>query len=145
MLLCGYMAYWLMKTNPEVFNWDRLVENGKTRWDGVRNYQARNNLKEMKPGDLAFMFHMEPEPGVVGVMKIVSEAYDDPESTEGNWVVIDVEPVVKIERPVSQDEIRNTPMLNVLPLKSQPKLSVMPVSEEQWNLILRIGKTELPK
>jgi predicted RNA-binding protein with PUA-like domain len=139
------MAFWLMKTNPELFNWDMLTENGKTRWDGVRNYQARNNLREMKPGDLAFMFHMEPEPGAMGVMKIVSEAYDDPESSEGNWAVIDVEPVVKIERPVSQDEIRNTPMLNVLPLKSQPKLSVMPVSEEQWDLILRIGKTELPK
>ncbi len=143
MLCCGYMAYWLMKTNPEVFNWDMLVENGKTRWDGVRNYQARNNLREMKPGDLAFMFHMEPEPGAVGVMKIVSEPYDDPESSEGNWAVIDVEPVIKIERSVSQDEIRNTPMLNVLPLKSQPKLSVMPVSEEQWDLILRIGKTTL--
>jgi len=139
------MAFWLMKTNPEVFNWDMLTEKDKTRWDGVRNYQARNNLREMKPGDLAFMFHTEPEPGAVGVMKIVSEAYDDPESSEGNWAVIDVEPVAKIERPVSQDEIRNTPVLNVLPIKSQPKLTVMPVSEEQWDLILRIGKTEVPK
>lgn len=132
-----------MKTNPEMFNWEMLVENGKTRWDGVRNYQARNNLREMKPGDLAFMFHMDPEPGVVGVMKIVSEAYDDPTTSEGNWAVIDVEPMTKMERMVSQDEIRNTPVLNILPIKSQPKLSVMPVSEEQWELILRIGKTTL--
>ncbi|MBD3281455.1 EVE domain-containing protein [Candidatus Uhrbacteria bacterium] len=137
------MAYWLVKTNPEVFSWEMLKESGKTRWDGVRNYQARNNLREMKPGDLALMFHTDPEPGVVGVMKIVSEAYDDPTTSEGNWSVIDVEPLVEMTRPVSQDEIRNTPVLNILPIKSQPKLSVMPVSEEQWELILRIGKTTL--
>jgi len=137
------MAYWLMKTNPELFSWEMLEQGGKTRWDGVRNYQARNNLREMKPGDLAFMFHMEPEPGAVGVMKIMSEAYDDPTSSEGNWAVVDVEPVKKIDRMVSLDEIRNTPVINVLPLKSQPKLSVMPVSQEQWDLILRIGKTTL--
>lgn len=137
------MAYWLMKTNPEVFSWDRLKENGKTRWDGIRNYQARNNIREMKPGDLAFMFHTDQEPGVVGVMKIMSEAYDDPTTSEGNWSVIDVESVVEMTRMVSQDEIRNTPVLNILPIKSQPKLTVMPVSEEQWELILRIGKTSL--
>ena len=132
-----------MKTNPEVFSWDRLKENGKTRWDGIRNYQARNNIREMKPGDLAFMFHTDQEPGVVGVMKIMSEAYDDPTTSEGNWSVIDVESVVEMTRMVSQDEIRNTPVLNILPIKSQPKLTVMPVSEEQWELILRIGKTSL--
>jgi predicted RNA-binding protein with PUA-like domain len=137
------MAYWLMKTNPDLFNWERLEQGGKTRWDGVRNYQARNNLKEMKPGDLAFMFHMEPEPGVVGIMQIASEAYDDPTSSEGNWVVVDVAPLQKIQRPVSLDEIRNTPVINILPLKSQPKLSVMPVSQDQWDLILKIGKTEI--
>lgn len=120
-----------------------LKENGKTRWDGVRNYQARNNLREMKPGDLAFVFHTDSEPGVFGIMKIVSEAYDDPTTTEGNWAVIDVEPVTEMVRMVSQDEIRNTPVLNILPIKSQPKLTVMPVSEEQWELILRIGKTTL--
>jgi predicted RNA-binding protein with PUA-like domain len=137
------MAYWLLKTNPDLFNWEMLEQSGKTRWDGVRNYQARNNLREMKPGDLAFMFHMEPEPGVVGVMQIASEAYDDPTSSEGNWAVIDVSPLKKIQRPVSLDEIRNTPVINNLPLKSQPKLSVMPVSQDQWDLILRIGKTEI--
>ncbi|MFZ6015832.1 MAG: EVE domain-containing protein [Patescibacteria group bacterium] len=137
------MAFWLIKTNPDVFNWDMLVENGKTRWDGVRNYQARNNLREMKPGDLAFMYYQGLEPGVVGIMKIMTEAYDDPTTTEGNWSVIDVEPVKKLERPVSLDEIRYTPVINVLPLNTQPKLTAMPVSEEQWNLILKIGKTTL--
>lgn len=133
-----------MKTNPDIFNWEMLQENGKTRWDGVRNYQARNNLREMKPGDLAFMYHHGPEPGVVGIMKIVSEAYDDPETSEGNWSVVDVEPVIKLTRPVSLDEIRYTPVINVLPLNNQPKLSVMPVTQEQWELLLRISKTELP-
>ena len=135
------MAYWLMKTNPELFSWENLVQLGKTRWDGVRNYQARNNLREMKPGDLALMYHQGPEPGVVGIIKIVSEAYDDPTTTEGNWSVVDVEPVKNLTRPVSLDEIRYTPVINILPLNTQPKLSVMPVTQDQWDLILRIGKT----
>ena len=137
------MAYWLMKTNPELFSWEMLEQSGKTRWDGVRNYQARNNLREMKPGDLAFMYHNGAEPGVVGIMKIVSEAYDDPTSSEGNWAVVDVEPIKKFERPVSLDEIRYTPVICILPLINQPKLSVMPVSQDQWELMMRIGKTTI--
>lgn len=137
------MAYWLIKTVPEVFSWDMLAEKGKTRWDGVRNYQARNYLREMKPGDLTFIYHQGDEAGIVGVAKIVSEAYDDPTTEEGNWSVIDVEPVIKLTRPVSLDEIRYTPVLNVLQLINQPRLSVMPVTEPQWELAMRIGKTNL--
>lgn len=136
------MAYWLIKTNPEVFDWEMLVKNGKTRWEGIRNYQARNNLREMKPGDLVIIFHQGPEPGAYGIAKIISEAYDDPNSSEGKWLVIDVKPVKKIERPISQDEIRFTPVIGSLPLSNQPKLTVMPVSPEQWELLLKIGKTE---
>ncbi|MDD2785353.1 MAG: EVE domain-containing protein [Patescibacteria group bacterium] len=137
------MAYWLIKTSPDVFSWDMLVERGKTRWDGVRNYQARNYMREMKPGDLTFIYHTGDEPGVFGIAKISSEAYDDPTTEEGNWSVIDVEPVTKIERMVSQDELRYTPIVNVLQIFNQPKLSVMPVTEAQWELVLRIGKTTL--
>ncbi|MFA6161037.1 MAG: EVE domain-containing protein [Patescibacteria group bacterium] len=137
------MAYWLIKTSPDVFSWDMLVERGKTRWDGVRNYQARNYMREMKPDDLAFIYHTGDESGVFGVAKIASEVYDDPTTEEGNWSVIDVEPVTKIERMVSQDELRYTPIVNVLQIFNQPKLSIMPVTEAQWELILRIGKTTL--
>lgn len=138
------MAYWLMKTSPEVFGWEMLVERGKTRWDGVRNYQARNYMREMKPGDLVLIYHHGDEPGVVGIAKVASEPYDDPATEEGNWSVIDVEPVIKLTRAVSSDEIRYTPVLNVLQLFNQPKLSVMPVTAAQWELLLRIGKTTLP-
>jgi predicted RNA-binding protein with PUA-like domain len=138
------MAYWLFKTSPEVFSWDMLSERGKTRWDGVRNYQARNYMREIKPGDLVLIYHHGEEPGVIGIAKAVSEAYDDPTTDEGNWSVIDIEPVSKLTRAVSSDEIRYTPVLNVLQLFNQPKLSIMPVTDAQWELLLRIGKTTLP-
>ncbi len=137
------MAYWLLKTNPELFSWDQLAQSNGTRWDGVRNYQARNYLREMKPGDMVLVFHQGDEPGAVGVARVTKEAYDDPTTTEGNWSVVEVEPVTKLSRPVSADEIRYTPVLNVLPMFNQPKLSVMPVSQPQWDLILKIGKTQL--
>ena len=121
-----------------------LTQSGKTRWDGVRNYQARNYLREMKPGDLALFYHHGDEPGVVGIAKVASEPYDDPGSEEGNWSVVEVEPVIKMTRAVSLDEIRYTPIINVLQLLNQPKLSVMPVTDAQWELMLRIGKTALP-
>lgn len=138
------MAYWLIKTSPEVFSWEMLAERGKTRWDGVRNYQARNYMREMKPGDLALIYHTGDEPCVAGIARIMSEAYDDPSTDEGNWSVVDIEPVIKMTRNVSSDEIRYTPVLNVLQLFNQPKLSVMPVTDAQWELLLRIGKTALP-
>ena len=141
---CGYMAYWLIKTSPDLFSWDMLAERGKTRWDGVRNYQARNYMREMKPGDLALIYQSGEEAGVFGIAKIASEPYDDPTTEEGNWSVIEVEPVTKFTRMVSQDELRYTPIVNILQLFNQPKLSVMPVTGPQWELILRIGKTSLP-
>jgi len=137
------MAYWLMKTNPELFSWDMLAQTGKMRWDGVRNYQARNFLREMKPGDLFVFFHQGAEPSAVGLGKVVKEAYDDPTTTEGNWSVVDVEPIKPFTRPVSADEIRYTPVLNVLLMFNQPRLTVMPMTETQWELLLRIGKTQL--
>lgn len=138
------MAYWLIKTSPEVFSWEMLAEKGKTRWDGVRNYQARNYMREMKPGDLVLIHHSGEEAGVQGIAKVTSEAYDDPSTEEGNWSVIDIEPVLKMTRMVSQDELRYTPIVNILQLFNQPKLSVMPVTDAQWELILRIAKTALP-
>lgn len=137
------MAYWLIKTNPEVFSWDMLLKSGKTRWDGVRNYQARNFMREMSPGDLAIIFHQGAESGAVGIAKVAAKAYDDPNASEGNWSVIDIEPVMPLTRQVSQDEIRYTPVLNVLQLFNQPRLSIMPVTQPQWELLLKISKTSL--
>lgn len=137
------MAYWLIKTNPEVFSWDMLVQSGKTRWDGVRNYQARNFMREMNPDDLVIIFHQGAEPAAMGIAKVASKAYDDPTTSEGNWSVVDIEPVMPFTRQVSQDEIRYTPVLNVLQLFNQPRLSVMPVTQPQWELLLKISKTAL--
>lgn len=137
------MAYWLLKTNPELFSWEMLEKMGKTRWDGVRNYQARNFLREMQPGDHVIIFHQGPEPSAVAIAKVVTAAYDDPTSSEGNWSVVDVEPVKPLTRPMSADEIRYTPVLNVLQMFNQPRLTVMPMTQAQWDLLLRIAKTEL--
>ena len=137
------MAYWLMKTNPELFSWEMLEKMGKTRWDGVRNYQARNFLREMQPGDMVVLYHQGPEPAAVAIAKVVTAAYEDPTSSEGNWSVVDVEPVKPLTRSVSSDEIRYTPVLNVLQMFNQPRLTVMPMTQAQWDLLLRIAKTEL--
>ncbi len=135
--------YWLLKTEPELYSWDKLVQDQKTRWEGVRNYQARNNLRLMKPGDLAFIYHSGEEKMIVGIARVTTEAYDDPTTDEGKWSVVDIEAVKPLERPLSLEEIRNTYLLNVMPLVTQARLSVQPVNEAQWNLILKIAKTTL--
>lgn len=137
------MSYWLFKTEPELYSWEKLEQDKKTRWEGVRNYQARNNLRLMQPGDLAFIYHSGEEKMIVGVARITTPAYDDPTTDQGNWSVVDIESVKSLARPVSLEEIKNTYLLNVMPLVSQTRLSVQPVNEAQWNLILKIAKTTL--
>ncbi len=135
--------YWLLKTEPEVYSWEQLEKDRHTRWEGVRNYQARNNLRLMHPGDYAFIYHSGEEKMVLGIAKITSEPYDDPTASTGNWAVVDIEAVKPLARQLSLEEIRNTYLLNVMPLVTQSRLSVQPVTEAQWNLILKIAKTEL--
>lgn len=137
------MNYWLLKTEPELYSWEKLEQDKKTRWEGVRNYQARNNLRLMQPGDLLFIYHSGDEKMIVGIAKVITAAYDDPTTTEGNWSVVDIEAVKSLARPLSLEEIKNTYLLNVMPLVSQARLSVQPVNEAQWNLILKIAKTSL--
>ena len=137
------MAYWLFKTDPTIYSWEMLAKDTKTRWDGVRNYTSRNNLREMKPGDLAFIYNGGDEQMIMGVARIAGAAYDDPATDEGNWSVIDVEAVMPLVRPVSLEEVRYTYLLNVMPLVTQSRLTVQPVNEAQWNLILKIAKTEM--
>lgn len=135
--------YWLLKTEPEVYSWEKLEQDKQTRWEGVRNYQARNNLRLMQPNDLVFVYHSGDEKMVVGIARVTSAAYDDPTASDGNWAVVDVEAVKPLTRPVSLEEIKNTYLLNVMPLVTQARLSVQPVNEAQWNLLLKISKTEL--
>lgn len=137
------MSYWLLKTEPEIYSWERLEQDKKTMWEGVRNYQARNNLREMKSGDLVFIYHGGEEKMILGVARVTKEAYDDPIAHEGNWSVIEIEAMKQLIRPVSLEEIKYTYLLNVMPLATQSRLSVQPVTEQQWNLILKIAKTEI--
>jgi predicted RNA-binding protein with PUA-like domain len=137
------MATWLLKTDPAIYSWEMLEKDKKTRWDGVRNYPSRNNLRQMKPGDLALVYNGGDEQMIMGIARIAGDAYDDPATSEGNWSVIDVEAVQPLVRPLSLEEIRNTYLLNVMPLVTQSRLTVQPVNEAQWNLILKIAKTEV--
>lgn len=130
------MNYWLLKTEPGTFSWDDLVKKGKDHWDGVRNYQARNNLKAMKVGDLALFYHSVNEKAVVGIAKIVKEYYQDPTTDDPNWVVVDVEPVEKLKKPVTLAQIKSDPMMTDFLLVRNPRLSVMPVKKEIYDAIL---------
>jgi len=135
------MAYWLLKTEPDAYSWEKLEQEGKASWTGVRNFQARNNLKLMKPDDVAFIYHTGEEKMIVGVAKVVSQPYPDPGATSGDWVAIDVLAIKPLQRVVSLEEIKNTHGLSVMPLVAQPRLSVQPVTDAQAAMILKIAKT----
>lgn len=133
-----------MKSEPDVYSWTRLVNEKRGIWDGVRNGQARNFLKKMKLGDLAFFYHSVKEKSIVGVCEIVKESYLDPTDETKSWVAVDVAPFVQFSRPVSLEEIKAEPSLAELKLVRQSRLSVMPIGEAEWKKILAMGKTQLP-
>ena len=132
------MARWLMKSEPESYSWADLVRDGGTEWDGVRNNAARLHLKSMKAGDEAFFYHSMSDKAVVGIMKITRGAEPDPKAPE--WVRVRVEPVRKLERPVTLGEIKAEPRLAKMELIRQSRLSVAPVRDDEWKLILEMGK-----
>ena len=134
------MSYWLVKSEPFKYSWDDLVKDGWTYWDGVRNYQARNNLKAMKKGDLVLYYHSNEGKEVVGVAKVIKEFYQDPTIDDDRWVVVDVEPVNKLNQPVTLSEIKNTKSLQKVPLITQSRLSVMPVTKKHFETIIKMGK-----
>lgn len=131
------MAHWLMKSEPESYSWSDLVRDGATEWDGVRNNAARLHLKAMKKGDEAFFYHSMSDKAVVGIMRIAREAQPDPRDTD--WVSVRVEPVQALARPVTLAEIKAEPKLAKMELIRQSRLSVAPVRDEEWKLILRMG------
>ena len=131
------MPHWLMKSEPESYSWADLVRDGGTEWDGVRNNAARLHLKAMKPGDEAFLYHSMSDKAVVGIMRIAREAQPDPK--DNNWVSVRVEPVRALPRPVTLAEIKAEPKLAKMELIRQSRLSVAPVRQEEWQLLLRMA------
>ena len=135
------MAYWLLKTEPEVFSWDQQTARGAKGepWSGVRNAQARINLRAMKKGDLAFFYHTSDEKRVVGIVRVVKEAYPDTTSGEEGWVMVDVAAVEPTPKPVTLAEIRKEPRLAEMALVKNTRLSVQPVTPAEWTLLRKMG------
>ena len=131
------MAHWLMKSEPESYSWSDLVRDGGTEWDGVRNNAARLHLKAMKAGDEAFFYHSMSDKAVVGIMRIAREAQPDPK--DADWVSVRVEPVRALPRPVTLAEIKAEPKLARMELIRQSRLSVAPVRDEEWKVVLELG------
>ncbi len=133
------MAYWLLKSEPFKYSWEQLEKDKKTFWDGVRNYAARNNLRAMKKGDLAFFYHSNEGLEIVGIVKIVKEAYQDPTTQEDAWVAVDVAPVKRLKKPVTLAQIKATKRLQNIALIKLSRLSVQPVTTDEWNTILELS------
>ena len=132
------MAYWLMKSEPETYGWDDLVADGATDWDGVRNNAARLHLRAMKPGDEAFFYASMTDKAIVGIMRVTGEGR--PDGADGSWVKVPVEPVRALKRPVTLTEIKAEPKLAAMELIRQSRLSVAPVREEEWKLVLEMAE-----
>jgi predicted RNA-binding protein with PUA-like domain len=130
------MAYWLIKSEPFKYSWDQFVQDGVTFWDGVRNYGARNNLRSMKKGDLAFFYHSNEGLEIVGIAKVVKESYQDPTTTEEAWVVVDFKPHKKLKKPVTLAAVKETPALANMALIRLGRLSVQPVLDHEWEIIM---------
>jgi predicted RNA-binding protein with PUA-like domain len=129
------MRHWLLKSEPSTYSWDRLVKDGRTHWDGVRNHQAANNLKAMKAGDHAFFYHSGEAPAIVGIVEILKEAYADPSDESGRFVMVDVKPLRPVANPVTLKEIKAEPKLGDLALVKQGRLSVVPVTPAEWRIL----------
>jgi predicted RNA-binding protein with PUA-like domain len=130
------MAYWLIKSEPFKYSWDQFAKDGRTYWDGVRNYAARNNLKAMKKGDQLFFYHSNEGLEIVGIAEVVKEHYQDPTTTDEAWVVVDVKPVKKLKKPVTLKQIKSDDRLKDMDLLRLGRLSVGQVKPEEWNIIM---------
>ncbi len=133
------MKYWLLKSEPDAWSWDNQVKEGASMWDGVRNYQARNNLKEMKKNDLCFFYHSVTERSIIGIVKVVKEYYLDPTDKTERFVVVDVKAIKKLKNPVSLDQIKNNNKLKDIALVKQSRLSVMPLKKTEWDIIIKMS------
>lgn len=132
------MNYWLMKSEPSVYSWETLMKDKKATWDGVRNFQARNNLKAMKKGDLAFIYHSNEGKEIVGIAKIIKESYADPKDKD--WVVVDIAPEQKLKLPVSLAQVKADKRLSQMALVKAMRLSVQPVLKEEFDMIIALSE-----
>jgi len=138
------MAYWLVKTEPYKYSWDQFEEDGQTYWDGVRNYLARNNMKAMKEGDLLLWYHSNKGLEIVGIAQIIKEAYQDPTTDNTAWVVVEIKPLKRLVKSVSLAEIKADIRLSKMSLVSFRRLSVQPVTAEEWDVVMELSETKIP-
>jgi predicted RNA-binding protein with PUA-like domain len=141
---CVMSQHWLVKQEPTAYSWDQFAADGKTDWTGVRNFQARNNLRSMKLSDPVFYYHSVNGKAVVGLAKVTKEAFRDPTATEGDWSAVELTPVKPIEPPVTLEQIKGEARLLDMPLLKHPRLSVMKLTKEQFETILDLAKTARP-
>jgi predicted RNA-binding protein with PUA-like domain len=137
--------YWLVKSEPDAFSWEQQVKNKVEPWSGVRNHMAKNNLKAMKKGDLAFFYHSNIGKEIVGIVKVAREAYPDPTAESGDWVCVDMQAVQPVPAPVSLATIKADPRFQEFGLVRLSRLSVVPVSEGHWRALCDMGKVKLKK
>jgi len=133
------MAYWLIKSEPFKYSWEQFEKDGKTFWDGVRNYAARNNLRDMRKGDKLLYYHSNEGLEIVGIAEVVKEHYQDPTTDETAWVVVDVKPVKRLKNPVSLKQIKAEARLQDMALLRLSRLSVQPVKEEEWKVVMELA------
>lgn len=134
------MNYWLVKQNPESYSYDDLVKEKKTDWTGVRNYQARNFMREMKKGDTILFYHSGKEKSIVATAKVVAAPYPDTTADKGDWVAVDIAPEKKLKTPVTLDQIKEDKKLKDMVLLKQSRLSVLPVEKAEFEHIIELGK-----
>jgi predicted RNA-binding protein with PUA-like domain len=138
------MQYWLVKQEPEAYSWAQLLEEKRTAWTGIRNFQARNHLRQMKTGDQVLFYHSVSEKRIVGLARVAREAYPDPTATDGDWSAVDLAPLRSLPHPVTLETIKQTKELASLPLLRQSRLSVMPLARTAFEQLLALGKSNRP-
>ncbi len=133
------MSYWLVKSEPFKYSWDQLVKDGQTFWDGVRNYAARNNMKDMKKGDKVFFYHSNEGLHIVGIAEVAKEAYQDPTTDDERWVVVELKPVKALKKPVTLADMKETPGLENMDLVRIGRLSVCKVTDKEYKIIMKMA------
>lgn len=134
------MKYWLVKSDPDTYGWDDLVKDKRTMWDGVRNFQARNNLREMQIGDCVFVYESQGPKAIVGIAEVVKAPYADPTAKEGDWTAVDLAAKESLKTPVALGDIKSRSSLAGMKLVTHSRLSVMPVTEAEWKAVLEMAK-----
>lgn len=137
------MAYWLVKSEPDSYSWEQLVKDKKTVWTGVRNYAARLHLKAMKKGDKVLYYHSNVGTEIVGIAEVIKEHYQDPTTEDTNWVAVDIKPVKKMKKPVTLAEVKSDKRLGDMALVRLGRLSVQPVTDEEWKIIMTLADGNL--